>query len=197
MERCSGPRLPATHRTMSLYYNAMDLVELEIDSVLTLRMLAEQDSEELFARVEANRAYLREWLPWVDDNTEVRHTLDFIRSTVLEYQQGEALHLGLRREGRLRGVVGFNHMERGGEGELGYWLDESLQGSGIMTRACAALVDHGFQSLCLDRIIILCDPRNQRSRRIAERLGFTLEKPRLALQSPSRAVRYVKQAEKG
>ena len=175
----------------------MDPVELDIDSALGLRMLAEEDSEELFALVEANRSYLRQWLPWVDDNTEVSHTLEFIRGTVLEYEQGAALHLGIRQNGKLRGVVGFNSMETGKDGEMGYWLDESLQGNGVMTRACRALVEHGFQSLALSRVVIVCHPRNQRSRRIAERLGFSLEKRKINVTTLSPEVRYVKVAERG
>lgn len=175
----------------------MDIVELELDPALSLRMLSEEDSEELFELVQANRAYLREWLPWVDDNTELRHTHEFILSTVLEYQQGEALHLGVRVDGRLRGVVGFNSMAPGGEGEIGYWLDEPMQGSGVMTRACRALMEYGFEVLRLTRQTIVCHPRNQRSRRIAERLEFELDKQRLEVPLPGRAVRYIKEATKG
>lgn len=175
----------------------MDIIELELDHALSLRILSEEDSEELFALVDANRAYLRRWLPWVDDNTEVHHTHEFIQSTVLEYHQGEALHLGIRVDGKLRGVVGFNSMAPGGEGEIGYWLDEPMQGSGVMTRACRALMEYGFQVLELSRQSILCHPRNQRSRRIAERLEFQLERQRLEMPLPGRAVRYIKESAKG
>ena len=41
---------------------------------LELDVLNEADAEELFALVDANRAYLREWLPWLDENTEADHT---------------------------------------------------------------------------------------------------------------------------
>ena len=168
----------------------MDLVELQVDPTLELRMLTEPDSAVLFALVEDNRSYLKRWLPWVDDNTEEAHTLAFIESTLDEHERGEALHMGIWQEGRLCGVVGFNSLKAGHEGEIGYWLDQSLQGSGVMTKACGALVDYGFREVELRRVIILCDPKNVRSRRIAERLGFQVE-------SANRAVRYVKEAPGG
>ena len=37
-----------------------------IDSATALRVLREDDAAELFALTDANRAYLRRWLPWVD-----------------------------------------------------------------------------------------------------------------------------------
>ena len=44
-----------------------------------------------------------------------------------------------------------------------------------MTRACRALVDHGFHDMGLHRIEIRVAPGNTRSRAVAERLGFTQE----------------------
>jgi RimJ/RimL family protein N-acetyltransferase len=90
-----------------------------------------------------------------------------------------------RDEGRLVGRVGFWIWSRsdwtGGwtrrelgddaEVELGWILERASWGRGYASEAATAVLRHGFGELGLDRIISLIDPRNDRSLRVAERLG--------------------------
>jgi len=55
---------------------------MTIDQDLELRTLREEDAVVLFQLVDANRKHLREWLPWLDANTEVDHSRAFIRSVL-------------------------------------------------------------------------------------------------------------------
>jgi RimJ/RimL family protein N-acetyltransferase len=59
--------------------------------------------------------------------------------------------------------------------EIGYALDRSLWGQGIMTEALTALFDFAFGPLALHRLEADVDPRNARSLAILERLGFARE----------------------
>lgn len=59
--------------------------------------------------------------------------------------------------------------------EMGYWQRTSQAGSGFMSEAASALADYGFKYLGVKRMELYCDPRNQRSARVAERAGFTFE----------------------
>ncbi len=59
--------------------------------------------------------------------------------------------------------------------EIGYWCRASLQGQGFVTEAVRALTLLGFETMKANRIEIRCDPRNERSRRVAERAGYRLE----------------------
>jgi hypothetical protein len=51
---------------------------LEIADDAFLRLLNEEDAGELHGLIEANRAYLADWLPWASGQT-FEDTLDFIR----------------------------------------------------------------------------------------------------------------------
>jgi RimJ/RimL family protein N-acetyltransferase len=57
----------------------------------------------------------------------------------------------------------------------GYWIDAAFEGRGLVTRAMAALLDQAFGPLGLARVTLHIDVANQRSRALADRLGFTEE----------------------
>lgn len=50
------------------------------------------------------------------------------------------------------------------------------QGKGIATDAAAAWRDYAFDSLALERIVSLVSEKNLASRRVAEKLGMTVER---------------------
>lgn len=66
-------------------------------------------------------------------------------------------------------------MEDAREAAIGYWLDERLEGLGIVSRATRELLRLSFVELGMNRVVIRCAAENARSRAIPERLGFNLE----------------------
>ena len=52
---------------------------LLVEDGLELRVTEEGDSEELFLKIDENRQYLREWLPWLDDVKSVEEEAAAIR----------------------------------------------------------------------------------------------------------------------
>jgi ribosomal-protein-serine acetyltransferase len=147
-----------------------------IDSSTALRVLDEADSGELFELTDANREYLRRWLPWLDAVTREADTRQFLKTVIAQRQAGRGPTFGILRGAALAGVVGFLPIDRVNRvGEIGYWLAEAHQGCGIMTECCRFVVRYGFETLDLNRIQIAAATENARSRAIPERLGFSFE----------------------
>lgn len=147
-----------------------------IDSGLTLRVLREDDAAELFALTDANRAYLRRWLPWVDLVTSEEDSRSFLATVTAQREDGRGPTFGVVQDGVLAGVVGYLPIDGINRvGELGYWLAERWQGRGMMTQCCRFVVRYGFLTLDLNRIQIAAGTGNLVSRRIPERLGFKFE----------------------
>jgi ribosomal-protein-serine acetyltransferase len=148
----------------------------QLTAAAELRLLEERHAEELFALVDQNRAYLREWLPWLDQNQSVEATLLFIRSTLQQLAANEGFTAGIFQEGRLAGVIGYHRLNWASRiATIGYWLAAEHQGRGLMTLATRALVDHAFRALQMNRVEIRAAPGNTKSRAIPERLGFVQE----------------------
>lgn len=73
-------------------------------------------------------------------------------------------------------MVGYHGIDWGDRAtSLGYWLGEEFQGRGLVTRACAAMTEHAFGELGLNRIVVSCATENSKSRAIPEKLGFEQE----------------------
>lgn len=59
--------------------------------------------------------------------------------------------------------------------ELGYVFNQKVWGNGYATESCGALIKYAFENLNAHRIIATCNPRNENSWRLLERLTFRRE----------------------
>lgn len=62
------------------------------------------------------------------------------------------------------------------EVEIGYLFLRRYWDRGLATETARAVRDHGFHTLGYERLVSLIDPANLASRRVAEKVGLTLEK---------------------
>ncbi len=148
----------------------------QIRDNLYLQLLEERHAAEVFSLVDQERAYLREWLPWVDATETQDDTLSFIRSTLEQFASNKGFAAGIWSGRQFSGVIGTHQLDwLNRKGEIGYWLGRSFQGQGIMTEACRAVVTHLFDDLDLHRVAIHCASGNEKSCAVAKRLGFIEE----------------------
>ena len=79
--------------------------------------------------------------------------------------------------GKLLGSVGL-HFDRGrddGIAEIGYWTAAAARGRGVTTEAVAAVCAWGFGTCGVERIEWYAEVGNLASRRVAEKVGFSIE----------------------
>ena len=62
------------------------------------------------------------------------------------------------------------------EVEVAYMIAKEYWRQGLGTEAAGAILQYGFGPLGLSRLICMIDPLNKASRRVAEKIGMTLEK---------------------
>lgn len=149
---------------------------LTVDENVKLCLPEERQAEALFALVDENRVYLREWMPWLDGNTSPSDMKAFIKASLEQFASNNGFQLAILFQDQLVGVIGYHQVDWTNRStSIGYWLAEAFQSWGIMTRACRYLVDYAFRELNLNRVEIRCAIGNHKSRAIPERLGFKNE----------------------
>lgn len=115
--------------------------------------------------------HLRPWMPWValeplslaDREVMVRRWLDEgteNRAIVVDdvYAGGTGLHDRIGPKGR----------------EIGYWVRVSMTRRGIATAAAEVMTERAFALPGIDYVEVHHDKANVASRRVPEKLGFTL-----------------------
>jgi ribosomal-protein-serine acetyltransferase len=140
-----------------------------------LRLLEESDAEELYALVEREREHLARWLPWAASQT-LADTQAFLGLSRKQLADNNGFQSAIVEAGRIVGTVGFHRVDWANRAtSVGYWLAEGAQGRGTMTLAVRALVDWAFRGWGLHRVELRAAVENDRSRAVAQRVGFREE----------------------
>jgi ribosomal-protein-serine acetyltransferase len=143
---------------------------------LYLALLEERHAGEVFAVVDRERAYLREWLPWVDPTRTADAILKFIKDSLQQFASNEGFAAGIWSGEEFAGVIGTHKVDwQYRKAEMGYWIASKFQGRGIVTDAARAVIDHAFVAWKLNRVEIHCATGNAKSCAIPQRLGFQFE----------------------
>jgi ribosomal-protein-serine acetyltransferase len=151
-----------------------EALSLQVDPALLVRPLGPDDARAWYEAVAENRPHLARWIRSAPAVASVEEATRLIAERQVRTASREEVYVGLWHQGRMAGSISVRVDWREHSAEFGYWLGEALQGQGLMTRACQAVIGVLF-SRGLHRIEIRCATENAASRRIPERLGFTLE----------------------
>jgi RimJ/RimL family protein N-acetyltransferase len=144
---------------------------------LVLRPYRPADAAVLFAAVDESRERLRRWLDWVDEFETPDHARFYVSGAMHDWRRRRDLFFGVfDRDGRYLGNAGLHNIDWSLRSfEIGYWLRDGAEGHGYAQEAVRRLTRFAFEDLAANRVEIRCDPRNERSRRVAERSGFVYE----------------------
>lgn len=139
---------------------------------LLLRPLVAADAEALFA-VFSDPEVMRYWssAPW----SAMEQADQYIAGATDDLLSGAMLRLGIEvaADGQLVGQVALHHFDQQNRRcEVGYALGRAHWGKGYLAEALAAMLDHGFAQLDLNRVEADVDPRNAASSKPLLRLGF-------------------------
>lgn len=142
---------------------------------ITLRAWAAEDVDVMGRAVDESVEHLQPWMAWaaaepLSREDRVRLIVEFER----QWEAEESFVYGIFVGDTAVGGTGL-HPRIGADGlEIGYWVHPHWIGRGIATRATRALTVTAFALPGIERVEIHHDKANLASRRIPEKLGFTL-----------------------
>jgi [ribosomal protein S5]-alanine N-acetyltransferase len=150
---------------------------------LVLRPPRTGDVAEIRRLVRINHEHLRPWNP-APGPGEDPSSITEVSKTVLrqrrdwKHGRGFVFMVADREEpGTFIGKIALSGIMRGAMcgAYLGYWMAEDHQGRGLVTEGIAAVLDFAFGPGGLHRVQAAIMPRNERSLRVIEKLGFRRE----------------------
>jgi len=147
-------------------------------SRLVLSPVDPSDARELWLAVEASRAHLEKWLPWVPFTTDADASYRYAEASATDWDHGRACRFTIRERGgrRLLGVVGLEALAQLHEGaELGYWLRLDSVRRGYMSEASRTVLDWAFRRVNAHRIRVAAATDNHASLGVIRKLGFRFE----------------------
>jgi ribosomal-protein-serine acetyltransferase len=143
---------------------------------IELRTSRVDDAPALYALTKRNETFFRQWLPWLDSTRTEDDTKKHIERFLKAFEEGTGALFTIYFEGAIVGLISFNSISKTNKNaSIGYWLDQASQGKGIVTKACALLIEYGFHEIQLHRIELRCAVHNEKSCAIPKRLGFVHE----------------------
>lgn len=143
---------------------------------LTIETLQPEHAAGLIALTDRNRAYLKQWLTWVDYLQTEDDFRKFIAGAQQRMSSGAEVSCVMVHNKIIVGRIGIYYIDRQNRiGSMGYWIGEEWQGRGLVTEACRQMVSYGFRHLKLNRLEIKCGTENLRSQAIPRRLEFYRE----------------------
>jgi hypothetical protein len=146
---------------------------------LSLRAFRPGDGPLLLPALAESRAALRQflgYLPWVAAEPSLESAELRCRECHAKFAARSDLPYLMFAGGRLVGSVGMHRIDwQLPKIEVGYWVRSGDAGRGYVSEGLQPLIDWAFHQLRAVRIELITDALNLPSRRIAERLGFTLE----------------------
>lgn len=80
-------------------------IVISVRDDLELRQRQPEDAEELFALTDRNRAYLRQWLPWLDHCTSPADTRKNIETSLRDAEAGTGLAVSIWQQNHIVGVT--------------------------------------------------------------------------------------------
>ena len=152
------------------------MFSLKVDSDIELALAMPFMAKEIFNLAMANKEHLGTWMAWVEDTKEIADTKKFITHALEGFAKGEKLVCTIYYQGKIAGLIDLHSIRKSHKkASIGYWLDSSLQGRGVMSKSLQALCAFAFEKLELNKLIILCDKENIKSQNVAKRVGFQEE----------------------
>jgi RimJ/RimL family protein N-acetyltransferase len=139
------------------------VIETDQPGLVLEQMLTIDDDLEYFELQDRNREHITEFANVIDATLE---------AVTMRRKEKGRVRFGIRKDGKLIGAEVYVVREDGKEAEVGILLDKNAVGHGYATYALKALT--AYLEPMFDRVFAEVDPKNEKSIRLFERLGFQL-----------------------
>lgn len=143
----------------------------------SLKIISENEHKAYFTLIDTNRNRLIRYFPntvrSVQTSKQARNHLIKIHK---KHQEKGIYPFGIYQNDTLIGWISIKNIDwRIPKSELGYYIDKSYEGKGIITNAVNEIVTYSFENLGIEKIFLKIGTDNIGSQKVATKNGFLKE----------------------
>jgi RimJ/RimL family protein N-acetyltransferase len=156
----------------------LDIPESFETERLLIRVPRPGDGAALNAAILESFEDLRPWMPWAKERPSIEKSEENSRKAYSLFLTREDITLRLihKQSGLFVGSSGLHPRDwTVPKFEVGYWCRKRFERQGYITEAVTGILRFGFEIIGAKRIEVRCDSINQRSIRVAVRIGMKWE----------------------
>ena len=156
----------------------MSLSTSVTDGVITLRPFQPEDAQEVYSSVRESLTDLKPWMSWAYDGYSMDEARDFTAMASARWRENNLFAFAITdaKTGSVVGGISLSHLHPVYHlCNVGYWVRTSRHGEGIAGRATNLAARFGFEHAGLVRAEIVIAAGNEKSIRVAEKLGAHYE----------------------
>lgn len=141
-----------------------------------LALIEKQHAAILFDLMERNRSHFQKYIGIINRINSLKDAEESIVNARKDGADGKLCGWGIWCNSKIVGNVNIHDIDNVTKsGDVGYYIDKEHEGKGLVRLAMEELIHYVFEEYGLERIVIECATMNERSRNIAEYLGFCHE----------------------
>jgi RimJ/RimL family protein N-acetyltransferase len=146
------------------------------DDGAELRPLEPWNAEEFLAHMDRGREHIGRFVELPDHVTDLASATSFLQRYADKAAADSGRLYGIWADSTLVGGVMFRIFDTAtGNCEVGCWLEETVVGRGLITRAVRVLVDWAVEERGMYRVEWIAGSGNTASLKVAKRLGMVRE----------------------
>jgi len=148
------------------------------DENILLRPFQVKDTEQLFMAVRESLTELKPWMSWAHDGYSRDESENFIKITRARWEERTLFAFAIvdADNGDIIGGCSLSNKHPVYHYcNVGYWVRTSRHGGGIAGRAAKLAARYGFEHADIIRAEVVMALKNEKSRRVAEKIGAHYE----------------------
>lgn len=149
---------------------------ITVDTKIQLAGIDQKFSVDIFKLIQNNIEFLSYFLDWPKYVKSTDDITTFINEKVIEHHLGNSKTYTISYNEKIVGIISLNSIDKKNKSaDIGYWISSDMTGKGIVSTSLQKLIENFSKSGDIQRFVIKCAEKNEKSNQLAIRNGFSLE----------------------
>jgi len=152
------------------------MIQQELQPGIVIKLIEKRHAQSFLNFIDKSRSHFSEWIPFVSKTTNIDLTEKKIDLFLDMYKNGTGYFWCIWKDNNIIGLILIKDVDNQvRSAEIGYMIDKEFEGKGLIKESCTLMIKFIFNVLELNKIVLCCDDKNERSIMIAKKFGFSIE----------------------